>query len=215
MGIGLGGETDQGLLEADCGLNGYADSRPSGKCGQLGRVFREGSPKSCPLPPVIASCGHAVAQEPQSRDDGNLENDDGCSDQCSIEPPSAFCDHGSINRADQCDLGTCTEMSACFGNPCASRSEGRALCRGNNDDVQSTATSNTGDDPRGSCLVDCTLPQGETQGLWGQQLESTGTDHRPDQAVRRDVTARREDGTVHRGPFEVSVVQAVTKMKLA
>ena len=50
-------------------------------------------------------CGDNVTNEPETCDDGNLVNGDGCSSQCMIETPSPICGNDIIEEGEQCDEG--------------------------------------------------------------------------------------------------------------
>ena len=65
--------------DGDCGTNGI--------CGKLARVFREGSIKACAgAASAVAVCGNGIAEAPEQCDDGNLDDLDGCSATCTLEP---------------------------------------------------------------------------------------------------------------------------------
>lgn len=66
-------------MDSECGTEGV--------CGKLARVFREGSIKACAgTPPVVAVCGNGTAEAPEQCDDGDLQDLDGCSSTCTLEP---------------------------------------------------------------------------------------------------------------------------------
>lgn len=58
-------------------------------------------------PPV---CGDGFLQPPEECDDGNLINEDGCSDQCLLE---AVCGDGNISVGEQCDDGNTVAGDGC------------------------------------------------------------------------------------------------------
>jgi cysteine-rich repeat protein len=65
--------------DIDCGAGGA--------CGKLARVFREGSIKACAGAAAgPAVCGNGTAEAPEQCDDGNLDDLDGCSATCTLEP---------------------------------------------------------------------------------------------------------------------------------
>lgn len=72
-------------LGAACTSDG--DCGTGGSCGKLARVFREGSIKACAgAAGGPAVCGNGVAEAPEQCDDGNLDDLDGCSATCTLEP---------------------------------------------------------------------------------------------------------------------------------
>jgi cysteine-rich repeat protein len=77
-----------------------------------------------PLAPAcITACGDALLSDDEACDDGNFRNDDGCSENCSVESgfecagePSdceSICGNGAIDSAESCDDGDLVEADGC------------------------------------------------------------------------------------------------------
>lgn len=83
-------------------------------CGFLGTLLAEADPAERHVP----WCGDCIIQPPESCDDCNNENGDGCRDDCTREicgddilDPQEECDDGNSNNNDSC-LDTC-EVATC------------------------------------------------------------------------------------------------------
>lgn len=74
------------------------------------------------VPPVEPECGNGVVEGDEECDDGNLEDGDGCSEDCEEEvPPEPYCGDSIINGNETCEANNldgkdCTDFSFDFGN---------------------------------------------------------------------------------------------------
>lgn len=92
-----------------------------------------GAPSTCTVivpPPPTAVCGNGSVETGESCDDGDTENDDGCSSNCGIETgytcngaPStchlvntAVCGNGTVETGESCDDGNTTNSDGCSSN---------------------------------------------------------------------------------------------------
>src|SRR3989344_2779721 len=58
-----------------------------------------------------ALCGNRVVESPETCDDGNTINGDGCSSTCQVEP--AACGNNRLETGEQCDDGNTTNWDGC------------------------------------------------------------------------------------------------------
>ena len=58
-------------------------------------------------------CGDGIVQEGEGCDDGNLDNEDGCSENCTAE---ARCGDGRLDAGEQCDDGNLDNGDGCSEN---------------------------------------------------------------------------------------------------
>jgi len=69
------------------------------------------------VPPPQQVCGNKIVEFPETCDDGNTQNGDGCSDKCEIESPpqGPFCGDGILdpNLGEQCDDGNNVDGDGC------------------------------------------------------------------------------------------------------
>lgn len=48
-------------------------------------------------------CGNGRIEPPETCDDGNLQNGDGCDSNCQIEAPTPYCGDGNVDAGEECD----------------------------------------------------------------------------------------------------------------
>lgn len=63
--------------------------------------------------PISDVCGNGYMEGLEQCDDGNLLNNDGCSNQCLIEIPAAICGNGVLEAEEQCDDGNVLNGDGC------------------------------------------------------------------------------------------------------
>jgi cysteine-rich repeat protein len=89
--------------------------------------------------PVTVACGNAKLDDPEECDDGNINNGDGCSNDCKNE----VCGNGIVDVGEKCDDGnvvsgdncseTCDSLEICNNN-IVDRAKGEVCDDGNNND---------------------------------------------------------------------------------
>jgi cysteine-rich repeat protein len=95
---------------------------------------------------VARSCGDGVITSPEQCDDGNLGNDDGCTNDCML----ATCGNGVTEPPEECDDGNTSNADACAGCRVARCGDGRA--------GPSEACDDGNTDNGDACSNTCTLP---------------------------------------------------------
>jgi len=60
-----------------------------------------------------AICGNGVVDPGEECDDGNLLDGDGCSANCTVEPPDPYCGDGKLDPGEECDDGNNVDGDGC------------------------------------------------------------------------------------------------------
>ncbi len=66
----------------------------------------------CCAADVPCFCGNGMVEVGETCDDGNLNDDDGCSKYCQLEPKGT-CPNGVVDEYEQCDDGNSTPLDGC------------------------------------------------------------------------------------------------------
>ena len=103
-----------------------------------------------------AGCGNGIVNTGEQCDDGNLNNNDACSNNC-----TQGCGNGIVNAGEQCDDGNLNNNDDCSNN-CTQGCGNGILNTGEVCDGAADAACG----PDGVCLADCTceIPKGEDCG---------------------------------------------------
>lgn len=94
------------LLGTACTTN--ADCGRKGICGQLAEVMQGGSIEDCTTTPPV--CGDGDIGSPETCDDGNVVDGDGCSADCEVEED---CGDGFSVEPEECDDGNASDGDGC------------------------------------------------------------------------------------------------------
>ena len=140
-------ECGNGVLESDeeCDyglLNGFL-------CEAGYNEFCEYCTDSCELETIFGeSCGDGEINSPSEEcDDGNLINEDGCSNECELEEPEKSCGDNVCNNNETCstcetDCGVCPTESVCgndiieTGEECDDGDDNGEKCDNSDDDCE-------------------------------------------------------------------------------
>ncbi len=157
--------TKEGTTTGDSGTDvtgsSSSSSSSSGSGEEIGTSDSLGDsssdPPVSPSPPI---CGDGVVDSGEECDDGNTNNDDGCSAKCEIEvaaPPSKpVCGNGIVETGEQCDDGNTVGSDGCSAtcqNEILAPNPGSAVC--GNDIIEGDEAC----DGQEGCLDTCEYAQ--------------------------------------------------------